>query len=166
MAGDEWLSDYGFSMTDEEMEKARLVFLRDQVGLIPSEQFPDIAADLLVSGHDSPALRELAGYPRNDPRGARDLWIQARKELGKPFEDDGLVRHELVRSWLREMVEGTIAPRTAVGLVFSEGWLELGHPTGLNGLVALMDDWDDMPQSREEIWGLLLDAARKVLADW
>lgn len=70
-APEEWLSDYGFSMTDEEMEKAGLVFIRDQAGLIPSEQFPDIAADLLVSGHDSPALRELAGYPRNDPWGAR-----------------------------------------------------------------------------------------------
>lgn len=70
-AAEEWLSDSGFSMTDEEMEKAGLVFLRDQAGLIPSEQFPDIAADLRVSGHDSTALRELVGYPRHGPWGAR-----------------------------------------------------------------------------------------------
>lgn len=63
--------------------------LRDQIGLVPSEQYPDIAADLLMGGCDSSALRELAGYPRSDPRGARDLWIQARQELGKPFEGFG-----------------------------------------------------------------------------
>lgn len=64
-----------------------------------------------------------------------------------------MVGHELVRSWLREMDEGAIASHTAVGLVFAEGWLELGQPTGLDGLIALMDDWDDMPTSRGELVG-------------
>lgn len=157
---------YDLLMSGEEIESVRLVFLQDQVGLLPSEQYPDVAANLLVGGYDSPALRELAGYPPNDPRGARDLWIQARKELGKPFEDDGVARRILVRSWLSEIVGGTLAPRTGVGLVFGKGWLVLGQPPELDHLVALMDDWDDMPQKRDVIGTQIMDAARQALTVW
>jgi hypothetical protein len=153
-------------MNEEDIESVRLVFLQDQVGLLPREQYPDIAANLLVGGYDSPALRELAGHPRNDPLGASDLWIQARGELGKPFEDDGLARRILVRSWLSAISGGTLAPRTGVGLVFAEGWLELGQPSELNQLVALMDDWDDMPQQRDATESQIMGAALQTLAAW
>ena len=153
-------------MSGEKTEGIRLVFLQDQVGLLPSEQYPDVAANLLLGGYDFPALRELAGYPRNDPRGACDLWIQARKELEKPVEDDGVARHILVRRWLGEIVGGSLAPRTGVGLVFGEGWLLLGQPTELDHLVALMDDWDDMPQKRDVIGTQIMDAARHALTVW
>lgn len=144
----------------------RLVFLQDQVGLLPSDQYPDVAANLLVGGYDSPALRELAGYSRSDPRGACDLWIQARQELGKPFDDDSVARHLLVGSWLREIVDGTLAPRTGLGLIFGKGWLALGQPTELDHLVALMDNWDDMPQNREDICSRIMDAAHRALIVW
>jgi hypothetical protein len=36
----------------------------------------------------------------------------------------------------------------------------------LNYLVALRDDWDDMPQSREDICSKIVDAAHEVLIDW
>lgn len=153
-------------MSGVEIESVRLVFLRDQFGLTASEQYPDIAANLLVAGYDSPTLRELAGYPRCDPRGARDLWIQTRQELDKPFEDDGVARRVLVRTWLGEIVEGKLPARTGVGLIFGQGWLELGQPTELDYLVALMDDWDDMPQKRDDICGLIIDAAHEALVDW
>ena len=158
--------DYGSSMSREEIESVRLYFLRDQVGLIPSEQYPDVAADLLVDGYDSPSLRELAGHPRNDPRGAGDLWVQVREELGKPFEDDRDVRRTLVRHWLQQIVDGILEPYIGTNLVLGQAWHELGQPMELNYLVALRDDWDDMPQSREDICSKIVDAAHEVLIDW
>lgn len=153
-------------MNDRETDSVRLVFLRDQIGHVPSEQYPDIAADLLVRGYDSSALRELAGYPCSDPLGARDLWLQARQELGKSFEDDSVARRILVRSWLHEIVDGTLTPRTGVGLIFGEGWLALGQPTELDHLVVLMDDWDDLPRNREDICGQIVAAAHRALTVW
>lgn len=153
-------------MSGVEIESVRLVFLRDQLGLTASEQYPEIAADLLVAGFDSPALRELAGYPRSDPRGARDLWIQTRQELNRPFEDDETARRILVRAWLGEIVAGTLEPRTGVGLIYGQGWLELRQPTELDYFVGLLDDWDDMPQQREHICDLIIAAARETLACW
>ncbi|SDS94338.1 hypothetical protein SAMN04489743_1272 [Pseudarthrobacter equi] len=153
-------------MDGRETDSVRMVFLRDQIGHVPSKQYPDIAADLLVHGYDSPALRELAGHPRSDPLGARDLWLQARQELGRPFEDDSVARRVLVRNWLHEIVDGTLAPRTGAGLTFREGWLALGQPTELDHLVVLMDDWDDMPRNREDICGQIVAAARTALTVW
>ncbi|WP_160318934.1 hypothetical protein [Arthrobacter sp. ERGS1:01] len=51
-------------------------------------------------------------------------------------------------------------------MVFGEGWLELRHPKALNHLVCLMDDWDDMPQTRDVISGKIIAAAREALVYW
>lgn len=144
----------------------RLVFLRDQVGLIPSEQYPDVAADLLVGGCDSPALRELAGYPRNDPQGACDLWAQVRDELGKPFEDDVLARRILVRRWLQQIVDGSLDPHTGANDVLGLAWFALGQPSELNPLRADRDFWDEFPERRDEIQRALLDDAHRILDSW
>ncbi|MFC8521477.1 hypothetical protein ACFVVC_04735 [Pseudarthrobacter sp. NPDC058196] len=151
---------------EQETGNVRLMFLRDQVGLVPSENYPDVAADLLVEGYDSPSLRELAGHLRNDPRGAADLWVQVREELGRPYEDDGDARRALVRHWLQQIVDGVLDPYLGTNLILGHAWHELGQPTELNYLVVLRDDWDDMPQSREDICNKIVEAAHEVLIDW
>jgi hypothetical protein len=153
-------------MSGEEIESVRLLFLRDQVGLIPSEQYSEIAADLLVDGYDTPALRELAGYPRNDLQGSRDLWFQVRDELGKPFEDDGLARRMLVRRWLQQIVDEILDPYTGANLILGLAWFALGQPPVLNPLVADRDFWEELPERRDKIQRDLLDDARMILESW
>lgn len=150
----------------QEKGNVRLMFLRDQVGLVPSENYPHVAAELLVEGYDSPSLRELAGHLRNDPRGAADLWVQVREELGKPYEDDGEARRALVRHWLQQIVAGVLEPYSGTNLILGHAWHELGQPAELNYLVVLRDDWDDMPQSREDISTKIVETAHEVLIDW
>ncbi|MET7616149.1 hypothetical protein [Streptomyces sp. NPDC005408] len=46
--------------------------------VLHSEDLPMLAAHALVDGHDSPALRELAGLPRrSDATEVRELYVQA-----------------------------------------------------------------------------------------
>ncbi|VXC22570.1 hypothetical protein [Arthrobacter sp. 8AJ] len=153
-------------MSAEEIESVRLLFLRDQVGLIPPEQYSEIAADLLVDGYDSPALRELAGYPRNDPQGTHDLWSQVRDELDKPFEDDGLARRMLVRRWLQQIVDGILDPYTGADLILGLAWFALGRPAVLNPLVAGRDDWEELPERRDMLQRELRNDARAILESW
>jgi hypothetical protein len=153
-------------MNLEGIGNVRLLFLRDQVGLIPSEEYPDVAAGLLVEGYDSPSLRELAGHTRHDPRAAGDLWVQVREELGKPYENDGDARRDLVRHWLQQIVDGVLEPYMGTNLILGHAWHELGQPAELNYLVVLRDDWDDMPQRREDICNKIVDAAQEVLIYW
>lgn len=46
--------------------RARVILLCEQRGLIPSDELPDFATELLVLGCDTPSLRELAGLPKGD----------------------------------------------------------------------------------------------------
>jgi hypothetical protein len=57
--------------------------------ILPPEELPMLAAHALIDGHDSPALRELAGLPRrSDPAEARELYVLALRELGIPLPDE------------------------------------------------------------------------------
>ncbi|MDQ0693203.1 hypothetical protein QF047_004163 [Arthrobacter sp. W4I7] len=153
-------------MSCEKLDSGQLVFLKDQVGLFRSDQLPDLAADLLVRGYDSPSLRELAGRPRNDPAGARDLWLQVRAELNRPVEDDDLARRRLIRYWLCQIADG-IDPISAASLLYTHGWMALDRPEFLKVLVDHLDNWIDMPQiSEEEMSRKLAAAARAILQRW
>lgn len=144
-------------------DDVRMIFVREQTGHLPVEALPDVAADLLVLGYDSPALRELAGHPRNDSRGARDLWAMVRDEVGVPYEDDAEARWMLVREWASRMVDGSLDPVEGANAILGCGWFELGQPVELNGFVALMDDWEEMPSHRAETKAMLIVSAREVL---
>lgn len=144
-------------------EDVRLIFLRVQTELLPIEALPDTAAELLIRGYDSPALRELAGHPRNDPRGARDLWLMVRDELGVPYMDDAEARWILMREWMSRIVDGTLDPVEGARLILRHGWIELRQPVELGGLVALLDDWDDMPSWRGDTKERIVADAREIL---
>lgn len=144
-------------------EDVRLIFLRVQTGLFPVEALPDAATELLVRGYDRPALRELAGHPRNDSRGAMDLWLTVRDELGVPSQGDAEARWILVREWMTRMVDGSLDPVEGARSILRHGWVELGQPVELNGLVALLDDWDDMPSWRADTKVMMVASARQIL---
>ena len=52
------------------------------LGLIPSDDLPDIATQALTQGIDSKSLLELSGLTGNEPQEARKLFTQALNELG------------------------------------------------------------------------------------
>jgi hypothetical protein len=54
---------------------------RHQVGLLPVEYLPMLAAEWLAVGPDTPTLRELAGLRRDD-RCAAGLWPDVLAEMG------------------------------------------------------------------------------------
>lgn len=148
---------------ESEPDDVIMIFVREQTGWLPVEALPDVAADLLVRGYDSPALRELAGHPRSDSRGARDLWAMVRDELGVPYKDDAEALWMLVREWASRMVDESLDPVEGANAILGWGWFELGQPDELTGFVALMDDWEEMPSHRDETKALLIASAREFL---
>ncbi len=54
---------------------------RQQVGQLPPEELPMLAAEWLAAGLDTPTLRELAALSRGD-RSAAGLWPDVLAELG------------------------------------------------------------------------------------
>jgi len=67
-----------------DLETAFALFEADQIWV---ESLPEIAAEALAEGSDSPSLRLLAGMAPFDPRDARNLFLMAMQELGIPRPD-------------------------------------------------------------------------------
>lgn len=111
-------------MSAGDNENVRLIFLGDQVGLLPPHRHPDIAVSLLGFGFDSEALRKLAARSPKEPREAKTLWAQVRTDLGKPYEDDNVARRVLGKNWLSLIARETHTPRSGVWVWSSAkaGW--------------------------------------------
>ncbi|RFC77431.1 hypothetical protein DXZ75_05820 [Streptomyces sp. AcE210] len=75
------------------------------------EDLPMIAAEALAAGLATPALCELAGWPRNaDARDIRDAFEQALAESGIDVPDPGLARRHALRRLAARLIDGEIAP--------------------------------------------------------
>ncbi|MEU6702135.1 hypothetical protein [Streptomyces wuyuanensis] len=79
--------------------------------VIRTEDLPMLAAHSLVEGHDSPALRELAGLPcRGHAELVRELYFRALDELGVPVPDEETAGRRLLVGLAFGLVQGELSP--------------------------------------------------------
>ena len=145
------------------MEPLRVALAAVVAGEQATEDLPDVAADALVRGLDTPALRALAGTTRRDVREARDLFLQAIDELGWPTPSEDEALNTLAHHWSAEMVEGRLRPYDAASLIWWTSANRLGKPEHLLEFVALASEWQDHPDLRPELEVAMLSAALKLL---
>lgn len=92
-------------MPDDETLRSILDLVASgwHVRLLDGRWLPDIAAELIVAGLDSPSLVELAGldFAPFDPRDAGDLLVASFEELELPTPDlrDALITATLLVAW-------------------------------------------------------------------
>ncbi|MBD0716063.1 hypothetical protein [Streptomyces sp. CBMA370] len=97
------------------------VACRWQADEIRPEDLPMFAADALAAGLDTPALCELAGWPRHaDPRDVRDTFESALAEAGIGLPDRRLARRHSLHRMAARLVAGTMAPSEPVGADWAE----------------------------------------------
>lgn len=142
----------------------QLVADRFLAGQIASERLPHLAAEALVEGFDSPALRELAGLSRDEVREARDLFRRALTELGATMPVEDASADDMVLFWASRMVAGTVAPADGANWVIRYGE-DLGWPERLTRLLGLASVWDDWPEGRRETERNMLAEARALLTE-
>src|SRR4051812_36563628 len=135
------------------------------VGLTRSEDLPSVATDALLRGHDSPALRELAGQSARDVRDNRDLFVAAIDELGLrvPPERDAL--WNLARETARAIVAGSVQPYDGARLIWWELWGRLEHDERLSLFAGLASEWEEAPTDRALIDAEITAYASTFVAD-
>ncbi|OKJ05625.1 hypothetical protein AMK19_25350 [Kitasatospora sp. CB01950] len=156
----------------EAVEYLRMLALERLVG----RQVDDgqlITAGLVADalGVDAPSLPHLAA-PAGDEHPAQ-LFEQVLAELGLaeslPADDTDLpyerARWELVRWWLRLIVDGGLRASTGVGVITHGGWASLGHPESLRPLVELSPELLSRDAStRTDLARATVVEARRLLA--
>jgi hypothetical protein len=88
----------------------RLVAAEFESGQLHAEQLPAAATALLMSGLDSPALRQAAGADHADPDDQRVLFREALVELGELPLTAQEVGSRLFRLWAQRIADKTVTP--------------------------------------------------------
>lgn len=127
------------------------------------EDLPMLAAHALVDGHDSPALRELAGLPRrSDVTEVRELYVQALSELGVPLPDEETAGRRLLVSLAFGLVQGDLSPKEVGNSLSMTVAAHTEEETQFLSIAAEYSEWigpDDLPA-----WERELQAAAQLLA--
>ncbi|MFG2989161.1 hypothetical protein ACGFZK_07665 [Streptomyces sp. NPDC048257] len=136
----------------------------------------EAALAALVLNVETESLALLAGLTHAEQEKADALFDRALAELGLveglPADDTGLpweaARWELVRWWLRLIVNGSTAPAAGGDVIVYEGWDALAQPRTLRPLVDLVDAYngsDTTGSDRRELSaGAIVAEAERLLA--
>ncbi|MEU7071455.1 hypothetical protein AB0B30_16855 [Streptomyces narbonensis] len=133
------------------------------------EQLVEAALTALVLDVEAESLPLLAGLSRAEHRQAEALFGDVLAEL-RLLQDlpEEAARWELVRWWLRLIVNGSLTPGAGGDLVTYEGWAALARPQALKPLVDRTDafnDWAAMPRCDRELRAAaIVEEARRLLA--
>ncbi|MBP2400853.1 hypothetical protein [Streptomyces syringium] len=155
----------------EAVEYLRMLALERLIGRrFHPHQLIEAGLAALVLDVESESLPLLAGLSRTEFESADVLFEQVLDELGLtsglPADDTGIpweaARWELVRWWLRLIVNGSLAPGAGGDVITYEGWGVLARPRSLQPLVDQVDAYNDW----EKIWdGTREQSAAAIVAE-
>lgn len=141
--------DSGHDLAVNVGDPLRQALLRLTVGDLAAEELPDLAADALARGLDSPSLRMLAGAHRDEYDENRRLFVAAMQELGVGAPPVDAATPELVRFWASELVAGALPPYEGARRIWWRGWETLGRPDELTVFVGLAQPVGGPPRAAD-----------------
>ncbi|MFJ3609483.1 hypothetical protein [Streptomyces hydrogenans] len=139
------------------------------------EQLIEAGLTALVLDVETESLPLLAGLSRSEHEQTDVLFDQVLDELGLlqdlPADTTDLpwevARWELVRWWLRLIVNGSLAPGAGGDLITYEGWGALAQPQTLRPLVDKTEAYNDWAAirlgDRESLADSIVEEARRLL---
>ncbi|MFJ3876827.1 hypothetical protein ACIPW5_05145 [Streptomyces sp. NPDC090077] len=167
----------GAGTTAEAVAYVRMLALERLIGRRHHPyQLVEAGLMALVLDVETESLPLLAGLARSEYEAAEVLFEQVLGELelteGLPADDTAVpwevARWELVRWWLRLIVNGSMAPGAGGDVITYEGWGPLGRPRALQRLVDSVDAYNGREAVRsgadEQLTGAIVAEAQRLLA--
>ncbi len=133
------------------------------VGKLVSEELPELAAQALVRGVDSPALRELAGQRPDDVRASGDLFRVALSELGIDLPDSDVAEWRLACRVAAEIVAGTIEAENGARKLWRASH-RVQDRSDLLVFAALATELEESPGDTDDIKAEIIAAAQNLLS--
>ncbi|MFF8839564.1 hypothetical protein [Streptomyces sp. NPDC015130] len=157
----------------EAVECLRMLALERMIGRPHRpEQLIEAGLAALVLDVEAESLPLLAGLSRAEHRQAEALFEDVLAELRLiPDLPEEAARWELVRWWLRLVLNGSLAPGAGGDLITYEGWTALARPHSLKPLVDRTDaynDWTALPREQRELRAraVVEEAERLLTGPW
>lgn len=119
-----------------------------RLGLLDPAKLPEIAADALGSGHDSPAMRQLAGADGQQSEELRNLFEKSLAELGVPVPTQDEAGLLVARSIAEEVLSGSLSPYEGAKQIWGRIYVRNPHLHALKTFVGLASEYEDDPKNR------------------
>ncbi|MFE4957634.1 hypothetical protein ACFRCW_27055 [Streptomyces sp. NPDC056653] len=123
--------------------------------VLHAEDLPMVAAHALVDGHDSPALRELAGLSRRgDAAEVRELYVQALDELDVHLPDEETAGRRLLVSLAFGLAQGEPSPKDVADRLSMTVAAHTQEETQFLSIAADYSEWigpDDLPGREHDL---------------
>ena len=145
----------------DPLQRAALLWAVDEQ---PAEDLPDLAADLLVQGVDSPSLRELAGAPRDDFWQVKELFEATLLELGVDVpQSEQASLWALAQRTAQEIVDGDRSPTEGATWIWRHLSNRIIQEGDLRVFVGFASEFEDHPEDGPAIGAAIVDAAAELL---
>ena len=142
-----------------------------QLGLLPSEVLPLIAANALEKGFDSPSLRILAGEMEKVASTVGPLFVMALRELGIPLPAPVSAQMAVARFYAGKIVDGSLSPYEGAYRI----WWDVANEAmpakeenevwnRLRVFVGLASEYEDNPSYRKEYEDQIVQEAKDFLS--
>ncbi len=121
------------------------------LGILHSEELPEVATEAICQGIESPTLVQLASMSQEPQPELHGMFEQSLKELGlrKPSVSEAI--NLVVSAYAHQVCDDNVEPIYAAKAIWN---LYSQHPEfqGLYGVFGgLASEWDDMPALREKL---------------
>ena len=138
------------------------------LGTLQSGGLPDLAAELLETGRDTPSLRVLAGSGRPVMSDVGSVFEHALRELGLAPLDKQQALRVLTRRHAHAILSGEVEPYDGARLI----WDEISHEyepfdeiSAFVGLASQIDDYGKMALSSPDPYlGYIAACTREIQA--
>jgi hypothetical protein len=119
------------------------------LGHLPPERVGAVGAALLSDGHDTPAIRELAGVSgRATWRELGDLFDRVLGDLGRSPLTDRDAAYQLAKCAAHAITTGEVTPYEGAAQIAYACYHAAGQPEDLRGFYYWADEWEDHPEYR------------------
>jgi hypothetical protein len=137
---------------------------RHVLGLIPSDELPELAQQAITDGLDSPSLQLLAATGKNDLEEVRDLFRKALSELKinmPSTADAGLI---LACEIAQEVVGGRIPPYQGAKRIWDEIYTRLPELKQLKPFVGLASEYEDDVPHRDAYSHDIVEECKRLIS--
>lgn len=131
------------------------------LGIILSDDLPDIAIEALSAGIESRSLIDLAGLNRSETDEARKLFGQALIELGCQNMEKATALRHYAKIVSATILASDVTPFEGAKKIW-QVWLET-HLYGfhdLDGFIYAASEWEDRPEDKAFFEGKILEEAK------
>lgn len=142
--------------------------LKSATELLDPHSLIDAAVDLVVAGHESSAVLEIASLPPSvSLEDARDVAMSAAASLGIDLTDVNAVRERLAREWMREVLAGRMDPYAMARSIWKHVLLRLPDDQAdpYRIFVYYVEEWQEHPEDRARITRDIETLSRRLISD-